>query len=880
MKIKIFAPVDCEVKSITKCSDPIFAKKMMGDGILIIPKNNSFYSPFEKAEVSLVFDTLHAYGFKINDFTFFLHCGLETVALNGKPFTSKVKVNDELTLKQNIFDVDLKLLKNEKLSNETPLVIENNDNFDFKLKDFKEGNYKRGELICIVDTKNKQQEKPLEEFFNSTSKYKHAYDEINKLVGSQQNYLDVYNCMTRLRFKIIDKNLVNVNGLTKIDLVKGVVWNDHELQVVIGQDVYKLKNEFVNQNNLQKHVNAKINEKRTPPFKRFLSMFGSIMIQIIPIFIGTGIVQAIIGVCTWVGIMPAFSVTIESIDQLLEVKGSEVFWLILFVIGKSSSLFMGIAVAYAASQYFDLRRMIGVILGLTICSPILFLAGGTLGIGGEWELFNLGKLHSSDSGLQIVFDKITSIVITPGNMKVFVVIMSVYLAKRLDDWIGKWINPLFELTVRSFLVFLITGLVTFFVFMPVWNFAEGILSLVMFYVAKAPLGIGVGIYTALWQVAVVFGLHMALGIVSMIQGLVSSTTGMGGYGIFGLGGSISVYSQLGALIGLILITRNKLLKKDAIALIPIGLLGITEPIIYGMNLPKKRPFLAGIISAFIAGCFTGIFGVTQRIGTGIGVFEIIGYFQYTILDPTGEIGMNNGELSQVANGLLYIASCLVALSTGILLGMLLYKERVTENKQVNILNRNLIKLISLKNNLNKEQFETLKSEVTENKKVFDKSEIQVLKNKEKEILSILQLQSKIEKLESKEQKRQSKIMKKGKQLLKENKIQEAESLKKTFFNDSIKLNINTLKDQKSKMQNELTFKDLDFIIKEKFTYFENLILKINYLDEVEKNKIVKNYLEALSSLKIDYEYQQPADKEVIFNFKEALSKDERKKYNV
>ncbi len=73
---------------------------------------------------------------------------------------------------------------------------------------------------------------------------KKNYDEMSKqfleLVGGKENIGYFTQCITRLRFEVKDKNLVNVDKLRKIDGVLGAQWSGEQIQVVVGQDVDKV----------------------------------------------------------------------------------------------------------------------------------------------------------------------------------------------------------------------------------------------------------------------------------------------------------------------------------------------------------------------------------------------------------------------------------------------------------------------------------------------------------------------------------------------------------------------------------------------------------------------------------------------------------------
>lgn len=119
----ILSPVKGKVIPIEQVPDEIFAQKMLGDGVAVIPAEGRIYSPVD-CKVVTITDSLHAYGLETEDgLQIIVHFGLETVALNGKGFTPHVKVGDQLKAGDLIADVDLDFLKKNKIETITPVVI-------------------------------------------------------------------------------------------------------------------------------------------------------------------------------------------------------------------------------------------------------------------------------------------------------------------------------------------------------------------------------------------------------------------------------------------------------------------------------------------------------------------------------------------------------------------------------------------------------------------------------------------------------------------------------------------------------------------------------------------------------------------------------------
>lgn len=88
--------------------------------------------------------------------------------------------------------------------------------------------------------------------------------------------------------------------------------------------------------------------------------------------------------------------------------------------------------------------------------------------------------------------------------------------------------------------------------------------------------------------------------------------------------NIAVFAQVGAATGVALKSKSNIVKKACLVALRGGIVGVTEPIIYGITLPKWRPFLAGIISAWILGLVFVLLAVEARTSGGLGIFAFTG----------------------------------------------------------------------------------------------------------------------------------------------------------------------------------------------------------------------------------------------------------------
>lgn len=124
---ELFAVADGQIKEITEVADPVFAQKMMGEGYAVLPSNEKVYAPVA-GKVTNIFDTQHAIGLLTNEgLEVLVHMGLDTVELNGLPFTIHVKEGNSVTPKTQLADMDLTAIEQAGKKTDILVVLTNNE---------------------------------------------------------------------------------------------------------------------------------------------------------------------------------------------------------------------------------------------------------------------------------------------------------------------------------------------------------------------------------------------------------------------------------------------------------------------------------------------------------------------------------------------------------------------------------------------------------------------------------------------------------------------------------------------------------------------------------------------------------------------------------
>lgn len=124
----------CEgnLKPISDANDPVFASKTMGDGYCIDPTNSEIVAPCD-ATVKFIFPSKHAIGLSCNGIEFLIHCGIDTVNLQGEGFELFVKENDSVVKGQKLLNFDSKAILDKGYSIQTMVVFPDSNNYNFEI---------------------------------------------------------------------------------------------------------------------------------------------------------------------------------------------------------------------------------------------------------------------------------------------------------------------------------------------------------------------------------------------------------------------------------------------------------------------------------------------------------------------------------------------------------------------------------------------------------------------------------------------------------------------------------------------------------------------------------------------------------------------------
>lgn len=440
-----------------------------------------------------------------------------------------------------------------------------------------------------------------------------AYEELAKEildnVGGKENVNSLTHCITRLRFKLKDEGKANTDHIKNMDGVVTVMKSGGQYQVVIGNHVPDVYAQVVQEGNLG---NASDTDEDTGPKGNPLDQFIDLV---------SGIFQPVLGVLAATGMIKGFNALFLAIGVLEETSGT---YQILNAIGDALFYFFPIFLAYTASKKFKVAPFIAMAIGGALVYPSI------AGITGGEIMYTLFAGTLFESPVYLDFLKIPVILPQGGyGSTVIPIILAVFFASKIEKLMKKIVPDVVKLFVVPFLTLLIVVPVTFIVIGPVANIAANMIgagTLAVYNFSPIIAGLLIG---GFWQILVIFGLHWGL-----VPVAINNLSVYGFDPILALS-FIASFAQTGAIIGVFLRTKETKVKTLAVPAIISGFFGVTEPAIYGISLPLRKPFIISCIGGALGGAALALFETRSYIIGGLGVF---GYTNF--LDPA-QSGVQN-----------------------------------------------------------------------------------------------------------------------------------------------------------------------------------------------------------------------------------------------
>lgn len=406
------------------------------------------------------------------------------------------------------------------------------------------------------------------------SKYTKLASDIIDNIGGESNVQDLKHCVTRLRFTLVDDSLANDDILKNMDGVITIVKAMNQYMVVIGEHVADVYDEVMSQLKLNP-----TEKKQKPKVKKgFLNWaLGMIMAGTSPVLnllCACGIVKGIAIISTIVGLSAD-----SGIYALLNAAGDSMFF------------FLPLALGYNVAKECKIDPFVGFLLAAALLYPTI------QGVDLNFFGYSVNATYTS-SFLPIFFGLIIAVPLYK------------WLSEILPNVIKGFVVPVIVLLIAFPLTFMILGPLAD----ATGTVIDGALN---FFLEKTPI-LGSILLGGIWQVLVMFGVHAIPSVMAFYNLLAGKPTPL-----LAVTGNVC-FAVCGTLLGVVIKTKDKELKATTSSSLFSSVLGVTEPAMYGIVIPRKILLLTTCIGGAVTGLVVGLFRMKMYSYTGLGAFGLLG----------------------------------------------------------------------------------------------------------------------------------------------------------------------------------------------------------------------------------------------------------------
>jgi PTS system sucrose-specific IIC component len=455
-------------------------------------------------------------------------------------------------------------------------------------------------------------------------KYEKTLEKLFEVVGGKENIKSYEHCATRLRIILKDDSKVKKEEVDNIPESKGYFFNTGQHQFIFGTGkvnaVFEdLKKVMGDEGESEAGGNFKDDVyKNLSPAQKIVRTLADILVPLIPALVTTGLLMGLRGLFLELG---------------MDISSEG---LILFqMLTDTAFAFLPVLIAYSATKKFGGNPIIGIVVGLMMVAP---------------QLPNAWAVAGGDAEALTVF----GIDIMGYQGSIIPAIVAGYLISVLERNLRKVVPQLMDLVVTPFLTLTITIASMLFILGPILQLVEsGVIGFIV-YILEAPFGIGYVVFASLQQLLTITGLHHSLSIIEI------NLLNDGGGNVVSTLITASMAGQFGAAIATAMLMKNKVKRTNAFSATASTLFGITEPLLFGVNLRSFRVFASGMVGGAVGGFVTYLLGIKA---TGMGITFIPGLLLYT---------------DNFVNILFYLLVIAVAFSVGFVL-VRLQSKKVSED---------------------------------------------------------------------------------------------------------------------------------------------------------------------------------------------------------
>lgn len=461
------------------------------------------------------------------------------------------------------------------------------------------------------------------------SKYDGLARIIIQNVGGKENINSVAHCVTRLRFKLKDESKANDEVLEQTDGVLQIMHAGGQYQVVIGPHVTDVYDAVLQVGHLTGGGEVDIDgnpieggndERPKGALNIIMDLISGIIQPLLGMLAAAGMIKGLLSLFAFLGVL-------QSTDGL---------YMVMNAIGDGFFYFLPIILGYTSAKKFGCSEFIGMAMGAALTYPAMVnsTAGDVLGTVFTGTPFEM-SYYLTFLGIPIIMPA------SGYTSSVVPIILSMFVVSKIEKGFKKVISPMVSFFLTPLLTCVIGVSLTYLIIGPVASALTNLVLLIFNTVTNLPVvgGTVAGVLIGgFWQVLVIFGLHWALVPVSI------ANLSTNGFDTVLVGKVACEMAQIAVVLAIVLKTKDKKVRDIGIPAIITGFFGTTEPAIYGVTLPRMKPFIFSCIGGAIAGGFATAMGAKIFVNGYSGIMALARY-----IDPTpGGTGITSAMYGAIA----------------------------------------------------------------------------------------------------------------------------------------------------------------------------------------------------------------------------------------
>lgn len=416
-------------------------------------------------------------------------------------------------------------------------------------------------------------------------KYNKIAREIIALIG-ENNIISVTHCATRLRVMVKDRDLIDDKKMEKVDEVKGVFFTSGQYQIILGTGIVNkvyAEVENIGVKTLSKKEQDEAVKNNEKGIKRMMRTLADIFVPIIPVIAATGLFLGLKGCLFNDSVLALFGLSSAHIPAYIQTLVS--------VLTETAFAFLPAIIVWSAFKVFGGTPVVGLVIGLMLVSPILP---------------NAYSVADPKSGVEAVM-AFGFIPIVGCQGSVLTAIVTGLIGANLEKWFRKHMPNVLDLIFTPFFVMLITMLVILLGVGPVMHTIELKMVAIIRALIDLPLGIGGFIIGFTYPLAVITGLHHTY---VMIETSLLANTGFNALitlcAMYG-------FANIGTCLAFIKKSKNEHVKQTAVGAMLSQLFGISEPVLFGIQLRfNLKPLIIMCTTSGIGAALLSIFHIQSN----------------------------------------------------------------------------------------------------------------------------------------------------------------------------------------------------------------------------------------------------------------------------